>query len=173
MSSSGRHRQELTNLEATCRVLLQEKKLKEVIRLFDKCLSVRRLELGDTNPNTIELMVIYAKLLNKQTKKRHWKAARKLYEEAFEYFAIHNDDDYDLELLRLQHSYGALLIKLEDYESAKKILQQLVEKFETIFAENEDHDYILNTFNRLGSVLKKIGNLREAKVYYERAYHGK
>ena len=172
--SSERYSRELTNLEATSRILLQEKKLKEVMQLYDKCLSARRFDLGDADANTVELILVYAKLLSKQSQKRkHWKAARKLYEEAFDYFADQNDDEYYLKLLRMQHSYSVLLSKLGDYEGAKKILEKLLEKFQAIYAGDGDHDYILNTFNQLGSVLKKIGNLRLSKAYYERAFYGR
>ena len=172
MSSNERHHRELANLRATSKILLQERKLAEVFTLFDKCLSTRRLELGDENVHTVELIVTYAKMLGKQKQKKHLKAARKLYEEALDYFKARSEGEYELTFLRLQHSYSSLLSKLEAYKEAKNILKSLLEKFYILYENDEDHECVLNTSNQLGSVLKKIGNLRAAKVYYEKAYLG-
>ena len=170
--TTPRYRRELGNLEGTSRILLQEKKLKEVIILYERCLSTRRADLGDLHPDTIEVIVMFAKLLGKQKQKKHLKASRKLYEEALDYFMSNSLDEFDLKLLRIQHSYAVILGKLEAHTHAKRILEKLLGKFQAMYANDKDHDYILNTYNQLASVVKKSGNLRGAKTYYERAYYG-
>ena len=163
--------QELTTLISSTQILLEDNKINEAVGLFERAIQSRIAEIGKNHIHTLELMSAFALFLSKRKKKKLQLRAKHLYVEVLSGFEKELSWT-SLETLRVAHDNARLLLKLEMFSKSKRLFHKILGTFEEMYSSTPNHAHILNTVNQIGSILKKEGNLRAAKLMYERSWSG-
>lgn len=109
------------------------------LELLNKALSIKKLQLSETHPTTLNTKNNIGKVYIDQKKYEH---AKLLFEETL-YHQLKNYGSHNLEVANLNHNLGATLLKKGQPEEAFPLLQKALEIRKQILGDN--HIYTIYT----------------------------